>query len=282
MTYHFRMTPTTSLHAGNEIGEAFLRQKPIPPSRWQSQDVSSKPEMAPRELLHTLVEVALPDDAGSLAAMVHPNLPWAEVHFQERVGGEPLNPPPSHEIWPHAQTSNAEHRHGEIFSHTYPERMWPKYAGEYLDPFDNPMHGIRYAYGDLEDVVQQLKKDPLTRQAYLPIWFPEDTGANEGQRVPCTLGYRFIIRGGKLDITYDIRSCDFMRHFADDVYMAGRLAQWMVERFNEDAPTEDHIKVGQLVMNITSFHIFEGDVYKLQQQVEAGKRVTAQNWAGLL
>ncbi|MCA1799997.1 MAG: thymidylate synthase [Actinobacteria bacterium] len=113
-------------------------------------------------------------------------------------------------------------------------------------------------------IKQQLKIEPSTRQAYLPIWFPEDTGAVHGRRVPCTLGYHFLIRNGKLQITYYIRSCDFLRHFRDDVYMAGRLAQWMTFRYNEDCPAAERIRVDKLVMHIVNFHVFEGDVPKLK------------------
>lgn len=262
----------------------FLQLKPLMTGEWQSQDISDKPMLATRELLHESFMMALPGDIEQLAERVNPNLPWAEDHFQERVGGEPLNPPPSEQWWPFAQQGNAEHKQGEKFSHTYPERMWPRYPLEdwfWKDKSANtikPMHGIRYEYGDLQDVVNQLKRGPLTRQAYLPIWFPEDTGAIEGQRVPCTLGYHFIIRGDRLSITYYIRSCDFMRHFRDDVFMAGRLAQWMVEQLKPDHP---ELGVGDLVMHIVSLHVFEGDEAALHQQVKDLSQMKNQRWSSL-
>lgn len=177
---------------------------------------------------------------------VEPNLPWAEEHFQERISGVPSNPPPSHVRWPFAQRGNEEHVNSDSkFSHTYPERIWPKFAGgnEFSANF-----GIRYGYGDLNDVVDLLRKHPGTRQAYLPIWFPEDTGAVDGQRVPCSLGYHFMIRNGVMKVVYYIRSCDFFRHFNDDVYMAARLCQWVAEQVG--------VKPGKLVMHISSLHIF--------------------------
>ncbi len=42
--------------------------------------------------------------------------------------------------------------------------------------------GIRYRYADLHDVIDTLNKDPLTRQAYIPIWFPEDGSAMPGRK----------------------------------------------------------------------------------------------------
>jgi thymidylate synthase len=188
-----------------------------------------------------------------LQSMVLPNLPWAEDHFKERVSGIPFNPPPSHEWWPFAQHSNDQHRQGEIFSHTYPERMWAAASSR---------KGIRFDYGDLADLVVLLKERTGTRQAYLPIWFPEDLSATRaGARVPCTLGYHFLIRNGRLKIVYYIRSCDFYRHFRDDVYMAARLAQWVSEQIPETTPS-------RLVMHISSLHVFSAEKGMIDQQAK--------------
>lgn len=237
---------------------------PVNVGRWQSQDVSHRPEMVTKELQHVSFDMKIPEHIEELQTLVEPNLPWAEDHFLERVSGAPLNPPPSNEWWPFAQRSNAEHKMGEKFSHTYPERIWPKHAnlGEPVADWD--VHtGIRFEYGDLQDVVDLLNREPYTRQAYLPIWFPEDTGVVHGERVPCTLGYHFMMRYGRLDITYYMRSCDFVRHFSDDVYMAARLCQWVAERI-----TAMPVFPGHLLMHISSLHIFQGDVPRLQRMLD--------------
>ena len=244
----------------------FLAAEPIPPTKWQSLDVSDKPEMATREIDSAVFGYDIPPDMGSLIMQVQPSLPWAEDHFLERVGGEPLNPPPSAAYWPYAQQHHKDHvDEGQKFSHTYPERFWPKYAETGGFNYSGANRGIRYPYGDLDDVVNQLVKDPNTRQAYLPVWFPEDTGAVHGERVPCTLGYHFIIRGGKLRITYFIRSCDFLRHFRDDVYMACRLAQWVCQQIAVGSTQRIQVEPSRLIMHIVNFHVFEGDVPRLTQ-----------------
>ena len=152
------------------------------------------------------------------------------------------------------------------FSHTYPERLWPKYAAG----ADVPRKGIRFEYGDLNDVVNQLSKSPNTRQAYLPLWFPEDTGAVHGERVPCTLGYHFIIRDGVLDISYFMRSTDLLRHFQDDVYLAVRLAQWVVDQLRDDHPHRP-LRVGKLIFHTANLHIFDSDVDMLNLWATQGK-----------
>ena len=145
---------------------------------------------------------------------------------------------------------------GEKFSHTYMERFWPKYAGEGLNL------GIRYKLGDLNDLIDTLEKDPTTRQGYLPIWFPEDTGAiqTHGQRVPCTLGYFFIIRGGYIHMSYYIRSCDYLRHFRDDIYLALGLLKYIIGKLTHD------IKPGSFKMVIENLHCFYSEKEVLKQK----------------
>ena len=179
-----------------------------------------------------------------------PNLPWADEHFEERVSGVPSNPGESYKNWPFYPKNERDEkiRPQQKFTHTYQERIWPKKAGDYEDTPWRPIRGIRYEYGDLIDVVALLQREPHTRQAFLPIWFPEDTGAVHGGRVPCTLGYLFMLRHQHLHCTYYIRSCDYFRHFRDDVYLAGRLVQWIAESLDKD------IRPGLLDMHIGSLH----------------------------
>jgi Thymidylate synthase len=246
------------------LTHALVHKAPyIDSSRWQSQTIEGRPEMTPKELTHVSFDMRIPEKFHDLQHQVLPNLPWAEDHFFERVSGVPYNPAPSEAWWPHAVRGNEDHKMTETYSHTYPERMWPKFANTvFLDEErigeTLPHHGIRFEYGDLRDVVTLLQNEPATRQAYLPIWFPEDTGVVHGERVPCTLGYHFQMRLGRLDIVYFMRSCDFVRHFRDDVYMAARLCQWVADQI-------DGVFPGNLVMHISSLHIFRGDVARLQR-----------------
>ena len=254
----------TSLSGGSSFEEMYSRmkrdilQQPLMNTgEWQSQD---KPEAShTRELLSVTVEYEIPETILTLQDEVMPNLPWAEDHFLERISGEPLNPPPSEAWWPYRVQGNASHKIGGAFSHSYPERFWPKYA----EDGDEPLRGIRYEYGDLQDVVDTLSRNPQTRQAYLPVFFPEDTGqaTRDHQRVPCTLGYHFMNRGGELHCWYFIRSCDLIRHFPDDVYMAGRLTQWMARRL----PYE--ITPGLLTMVIPSLHTFRVDDFLIKKEM---------------
>lgn len=235
---------------------------------------------------------------------------WADEHFGERVSGLPHNPAPSHVRWPYAVGGNLAHMHvpaerGDMtpstpyaklqFDHTYPERFWPKHAGHYhpmdhevLDDLCGGHSGIRFEYGDLGDVIKLLVHNPLTRQAYLPVWFPEDTGAavpkgeydprRDGDwgsiRVPCTLGYHFMVRNGRMSMRYYMRSCDMYRHLDNDIYLAARLLQWVVARVQQEqghmphCPHWGELVPGRLVMHIASLHMFTPDVAKMAKKVQ--------------
>lgn len=184
------------------------------------------------------------------------DLPWAEDHFQERVGGEPTNPGEAYKTWPYAKQTE-EYMDDKVFSHTYQERFWPKLAnpeekGYYVH------EGIRYKVGDLQDVINQLRENPLTRQAYLPIFFPEDTGAVHKQRVPCTLGYYFWVEDNKLHCNYMIRSCDALRHFRNDVYLTSRLLIYVANELD--------LSYGKLHFFCFNLHVFQNDVYALRKK----------------
>lgn len=245
------------------------------PKFWQSIDVANKPEMATHEVQNYHAKVfEVPETIRLLQEDCHPSLPWAEDHFQERVCGEPLNPGNTWQTWPYALKADSFRDAKGQFNHNYMERYWPRYAGVTkegkLDELrlpgllpdygPDPHFGIRNRYGDLQDVVNLFISDPLTRQAYLPIFFPEDTGTHHLGRVPCTLGYHFMIRNGKLHIVYFMRSCDLRRHFNDDIYLTARLQVWLLQQLRAAAPSVfGEITTGTFTIFIASLHIFKND-----------------------
>lgn len=236
---------------------------PIQTEKWQG----IKLENPMRETLFVSFQCVVKGTLQELEEDIKPNLPWTQLHFFERVGGIPLNPGETYKIWPYYKRDSQMRTENEKFSHTYMERIWPKYATNNSDNFKAankmgapPNHGIRYQYGDMNSLLMLLKKEPYTRQAYLPIWFPEDTGAEHGGRVPCTLGYHFIRRGGFLHVAYYIRSCDFRRHFRDDIYLTIRKMLWIIDELKElDKENWENVKPGIFTMHITSLHCFESD-----------------------
>jgi hypothetical protein len=220
--------------------------------KWQGKEIKHDPKYTMIETLNLSFSCQMSPDIKEIGKQINPNFAWADEHFEERVSGLPLNPPPSHERWPYAQKNNEEFGGLEKFSHTYPERIWPKFAS---DIPNSKMTGIRYNYGDFNDVVFLMAREPFTRQAFLPIWFPEDTGSVTGERVPCSIGYHFIRRGDYVHVVYYIRSCDFFRHFRDDIYLCAKKVFWLIDKLKEIDPENwNHIKPGVLTFHCTSLH----------------------------
>lgn len=220
---------------------------------WQGISTEGHPDLQTVEITNVGFTCPMPaqgddweDVLTALRREIKPNLPWADEHFAERVGREPTNPGEAYKTWPwwRGQDEYTMNPFDHKFTHTYQERFWP----------DPSINGIRYPFGDLDDVVDQLRNQPHTRQAYLPIFFPEDTGAVHGGRVPCTLGYHFLIRQQSLHMWYFIRSCDFVRHFRDDLYLAARLQLWV-----RDELKDDDLVPGDFTFICPSMHYHRGD-----------------------
>lgn len=239
--------------------------------RWQG--VAAHQET--RELLNADFSVDLGGDENldRWRADILPNLPWADDHFLERVGGEPLNPGVQWANWPWGRS--AANFKQQRFNHTYMERLWPKFARRtddgrlpvtlqgHIRKFTasdaRPKLGIAGPLGDLQDLVELLVEQPHTRQAWIPLFFPEDTGRGDGGRKPCTLGYQVIVRDGRMHMWYPLRSCDFVRHWRDDCYLAVRLLIWLLERCRERDAWWGDVHPGTYSMHMTSLHVFKED-----------------------
>ena len=254
--------------------------------RWQGLDIKKRPEAKMRELCFESLTVPMSGEVlDDYRTLISPNLPWADEHFEkERVSGEPINPGETWKIWPYGHSAAGHLDEDGQYNHSYAERYWPQYAGQtpggrltgtFVDPKkqdpDDPLryahHGIRHKYGDLAGVVRHLVKEPLTRQAFLPVWFPEDTGDSHDGRKPCTLGYHFMMRGAKLHVAYYIRSCDLVRHFQDDIYLTVRLVLWILDKARELDRLWLRVTPGDFHMHISSLHCFINDWHKLCSEV---------------
>lgn len=267
--YHF--ADRLSIGTYRMMASDLLDTDPIQIGEWQAMDVSGSDLHKTHELEDvSLVWDQLPGDPDQVMPFI--DTEWTDEHFAERIGGQPLNPAPSHERWPYAVGGNSRHMTGKKFDHTYPERFWPRYAGdkgpvpEIADSW--PGHrGIHFSYGDLNDLVNLLVRRPLTRQAYLPVWFPEDTGAVDGQRVPCTLGYHFMQRRGFLSVRYYLRSCDIYRHLSNDAYFAARLTDWICDEVEGKTGGAIRFRPGSMHMHISSLHSFVADKAKMRERI---------------
>ena len=263
---------------------ALVNAPAVKTERWQGVAANTDT----RELRNVNFEIDLDGsmDVNHWQEEIRPNLPWADDHFMERVSGEPLNPGVQWAKWPWGQNANKfRTTSGQKFNHTYMQRMWPKFANRTEDgtlvvgsedPVNprrypktdmRPKFGINHHYGDLWDWVELLAKEPYTRQGVIPLFFPEDTGISDGGRKMCSLLYQIIVRDGRAHIWYPLRSCDFVRHWADDCYLAVRLLLWVISKCRAINPAAwSSIVPGTYAMHMTSLHIFESDVEALSKE----------------
>lgn len=252
--------PTVEEGINNCIVDLKFHGREIKTDHWQG--IKSPAPMI--ELLNLHWQAPVPDTIEELQKQCQGDYPWAEDHFQERISRIPSNPGHEYKNWPGYKNTvfnDNNFRPEEKFTHTYQERYWPKIAGVYVngnptgrdyvgkDNDEDRNFGIRFHYGDLDDVIKLLRSDPFTRQAYLPIWFPEDTGVIHGGRVPCSIGYHFIFRDGRINIQYLLRACDAKKHFKNDVYLTCRLLQYVARELG--------LGMGNITMDIISFHVFK-------------------------
>jgi thymidylate synthase len=201
----------------------------------------------------------------------------------ERVSGNPLNPGVEWRNWPWSASADKfrldprtlkDPGPERIFDHTYAMRYWPKWAGRYSGgvlpqgkQLAMPRRGIYFDYGDLDDVVSELVKEPTTRQAILPVWHPEDTGWRINRRKPCSISYHFMINSNNgLDIFYHLRSCDIVHHFRDDIYLTVRLLLWVLDRARRIDPWWNSVAPGDYVMYIGNLHCFVNDWRRLNDK----------------
>ena len=213
-------------------------------SQWQSVRFDNSNPLV--EITNVFVNLGTTDD---LEKDTDPDLDWYIEHFEERIGGYPINPGTSYKNWPYYKGLDNDdlfRKSGE-FSHNYMERYWC-----------SDLKGKRFKYGDLDDIIDRLQDDNNTRQAYLAVWHPEDQ-SNNNERVPCTIGYWFYKENDRINITYHIRSCDAVRHLRNDIYLTYRLLQHVCKMIMHTP--------GNMYMWIGSLHCFKSDLYHINKYV---------------
>ncbi|MGW4463012.1 thymidylate synthase [Micromonospora sp. NPDC004704] len=99
----------------------------------------------------------------------------------------------------------------------------------------------------LDAVRQKLSTDRESRQAAIQIFDPSRD--HRGHRdVPCTLGYRFFIRRGRLEMHTSMRSQDLWLGFPYDIYattlLQELLAGWL------------QVEVGEYHHHVDSLHLY--------------------------
>lgn len=190
--------------------------------------IISKPWLKKKEMLEFLFK----EEADNIEK-------YCEQEFLDRINREGLNPGNSYKVRLDLWQSLMSKKDGEKFDYTYSERI------NYCNQLDN--------------AIASLKEDEHSRRAMVMIFKPEDTDESMGfaTRIPCSISYQFVIRNNKLMVIYYIRSNDYFKHFAIDIWLANAMQEYIVEQLKETYPK---LKVGSLNYYCGSFHAYNEDL----------------------
>ncbi len=115
---------------------------------------------------------------------------------------------------------------------------------------------LRYTYNErmhpyLENILELLYKYPDTRQAYLSIWDNKEDCLEfvlERERVPCSIGYHFLVRNEAMNLTYLMRSLN-VDTAGYDLFTSSRLLNFVASNVG--------FPIGSLSLFVSSLHRFE-------------------------
>jgi thymidylate synthase len=173
---------------------------------------------------HKVIEHIMPIDD------IEACLLYVDQEHKDRINlAGPVNPGNS---WRHRSKVWEQFLHYGVFSYTYSSRMWPQ----------------------LRNTIEILKADPDSRQGVIAIYNAETDNLRRGgkQRVPCSMHYQFMVRNGKVDLLYTMRSCDFLVHFPIDLLLALRIQDWMAKQLG--------FEVGMFTYFTGSLHAYYEDI----------------------
>lgn len=195
-----------------------------------------------------------------------PVQPWADSEWEERLAGilgKPQNPGKAMSLRSDDGQDNHDWRdYLEVQGHPVSNLKEELSFEDIFKLNDSGERRFRFSYtyperlrlGDqILRVIEELKYHGLSRQLWVDIWkADEDAHMMGSRRVPCTLGYWFVQRNGKLHIHYVMRSCEFGTHYHNDCYLALKLLQFVCDRTG--------LEMGDFTHTIFSFHVYERNV----------------------
>lgn len=190
----------------------------------QDKNVASDPNYWTKEYQNMVYAVAKPrlED-------LNPNQPWADAEFQERLMFAGTAGPNRAEAW-----------------QLRPE-VWEEFAKDF-----SYTYGERYHYS-MWEIENELKVHPDSRQLFFSVWNVMIDPYKLGKRrVPCSIGYWFANRDGKLMMTYLQRSADIITHLENDQFLSHKLQRHIAERAG--------LEVGRFTHWIGSLHAYKKDL----------------------
>ncbi|MBT2478367.1 thymidylate synthase [Streptomyces sp. ISL-94] len=136
--------------------------------------------------------------------------------------------------------------------YTYNQRM-AQYAddGRLRGAYGPRMRAWRPGHDQLDHVRRTLLADPDSRRALIQLYDPDRDIPNHSD-VPCTLGYRFYLREGRLEMHTTMRSQDLWLGFCYDLFTATILHEQMAHWIG--------VELGHYHHHVDSLHLYEDNV----------------------
>jgi thymidylate synthase len=212
----------------------------VKPKSYQNKVVEGDENFHTKEIQH-YVYTLLSLKREEVLFMLEPTVKeWADAEFEERVEVLPSDPNPG-KAW------------------LKRKKVWDQFRND-MGKFDYTYNERINANANLMRVKHELQRNPDTRQAWLPIFDPKDpTYLGGHRRIPCSLGYYFMVREGRLHLTYIQRSADAVVHLGNDIYLAWKMMEHVAK--------ETGYEVGYLTHHIFSLHTYQKDWKILQNGI---------------
>jgi len=137
----------------------------------------------------------------------------------------------------------------KVFFTTEANRFGHSYRSFWRGPFGK---------NDLSDVVDLLEKQPSTKRALLTFVDPI------GGKVPCVNVIHFLIRQGRLDLSYFARGQDIYLKFCADAICVHDFGLMISEALD--------IKIGTIAGNISSAHIYRKDFDQVESILKGTRK----------
>lgn len=118
----------------------------------------------------------------------------------------------------------------------------------------NSNYGYQWSRGNqIEYVVQELKRNPLSRRALLSIYDAKEN-IMYSKDTPCTLNIGFTIANNRLNMNVMMRSNDLWYGFCNDQYCFSKLQQLIANRLS--------IEVGWYYHFSNNLHLYSNKLNK--------------------
>lgn len=228
----------------------------VKPKSYQNKDIQGNDDFITKELIcEQYCLTKLPDP--ECLFVFSDTKDWADEEFKERILPTMTSVNPG-EAWKLREEVWTEFLNNDnMFDYTYHDRINKRL----LINIENSIKAYR-SISIIDNVIRELKRNPDTRQAIIPIFNSKDVGGIGGAfRIPCSMYYDFLVRNNargekQLNICYHQRSSDFVTHFGNDVYLAWRLMEYIANQIE--------VKPGYLYHTLDSIHSYKKDWVKLK------------------